>query len=134
MQRSIELLAVQGSAPNGTKGGGGEGATSAQWSNSRTNADMSQTLGYGLIDSTGHLRRMQVVPDPQVVVMVMVIYSALVQSQQSTYEGSFGPVPPLLRGCGRASNCGGAHPTSPHVDAMRHFVVPRARAEGVDVY
>ena len=28
------------------------------------------------------------------VVMVMVIYSALVRSHQSTYEGSFGPVPP----------------------------------------
>ena len=26
-------------------------------------------------------------------VMVMVIYSALVRSHQSTYEGSFGPVP-----------------------------------------
>ena len=35
-------------------------------------------------------------------VMVMVISSALVRSHQSTYEGSFGPVPPLLRRCGRA--------------------------------
>jgi hypothetical protein len=59
-------------------------------------------------------------------VMVMVIYSALVRSHQSTYEGSFGPVPPLLRRCGRASNCGGAHPTSPN-ERNAHFVVPRAR-------
>ena len=36
-----------------------------------------------------------------VMVMVMVIYSALVRSHQSTYEGSFGPVPPLLRRCSR---------------------------------
>jgi hypothetical protein len=42
----------------------------------------------------------------------MAIYSAQVRSHQSTYEGSFGPVPPLLRRCGRASNNGGAHPTS----------------------
>jgi len=33
-----------------------------------------------------------------VMVMVMVICSALVRSHQSTYEGSFGPVPPLLHG------------------------------------
>ena len=59
-------------------------------------------------------------------VMVMVIHSALVRSHQSTYEGSFGPVPRgapraniapnclclLMRG--RASRSGGAHPTSPH--------------------
>ena len=58
--------------------------------------------------------------------MVMVIHSALVRSHQSTYEGSFGPVPRgapraniapnclclLMRG--RASRSGGAHPTSPH--------------------
>ena len=70
--------------------------------------------------------------------MVMVIYSALVRSHQSTYEGSFGLVRPAsrvdkLHALSRASKCGGAHPTSPH-DA--HFVVPRAHAahaEGVDV-
>ena len=42
--------------------------------------------------------------------LYVVIFTALVRSHQSTYEGSFGPVPPLLRRCGRASNCGGAHP------------------------
>ena len=63
--------------------------------------------------------------------MVMVIYSALVRSHQSTYEGSFGP--PCRFSCGRmpggrASNCreGLTRPTSPH-ERNAHFVVPRAR-------
>ena len=71
-----------------------------------------------------------------VALLVMVIYSALVRPHQSTYEGSFGPVPPLLRRCGRASNCGWWG--SPDLPARRdaHFVVPcaqAARAEEVDV-
>ena len=40
-------------------------------------------------------------------------------------------MPPLLRRCGRASNCGGAHPTSPNERNARRSP-SRARAEGVD--
>ena len=84
-----------------------------------------------------------------VMVMVMVIYSALVRSHQSTYEGSFGPVPPLQRWTrrlsgdrrprltndrpvGTAGRPGGRRTglsSPPTLPARRnaHFVVPRAR-------
>ena len=68
-------------------------------------------------------------------VMVMVIYSALVRSHQSTYKGSFGPVPPLLRRCGRASRCGGdtARPLTTHYPrfAIYNTIESKLRADAV---
>ena len=63
--------------------------------------------------------------------MVMVINSALVRTHQSTYKGSFGPVPPLLRRCGRASRYGGASPTSHDALPALRRVESRPRADAV---
>ena len=63
--------------------------------------------------------------------VVVVIYSALVRSHQSTYKGSFGPVPPLLRRCGRASRCGGASPTSHDALPALRRMESRPRADAV---